>query len=89
MEIDIDVTPDLGRFAGCYSRASGTIHREMRNAMNDSVRLVENSGKANAPVKTGTLRRSITSQVRGAGGSVSSARTFRTRSSSMKAPRHM
>jgi HK97 gp10 family phage protein len=71
MDIDIDITPEIARFAGCYSRASDTIHREMRNTMNDSVLLVENSGKANAPVKTGTLRRSITSQVRGAGGSVS------------------
>lgn len=38
--------------------------------MNDSVLLVENAGKANAPVKLGTLRRSITKDVQGAGGTV-------------------
>jgi HK97 gp10 family phage protein len=70
MDIDIDITPDLQRFASCYSRASGAIHDEMRTTMNDSVLLIENRGKANAPVKTGTLRRSITHQVGGAGGSV-------------------
>lgn len=70
MDVQIDITPELDRFASCYGKAGPLIHAEMRTAMNESVALVQNQGQANAPVKTGTLRRSITSQVQGAGGNV-------------------
>ena len=70
MELHIDITPDMGRYASCMGSASGPIQAEMTQTMNDSVALVQNQSMANAPYKTGTLRRSITGQVSGAGGSV-------------------
>ena len=70
MELHIDITPEMGRYASCMGSASGPIQAEMTQTMNDSVALVQNQGMANAPYKTGTLRRSITGQVSGAGGSV-------------------
>ena len=70
MELKIDITPDMNRYAGCMSTVQGPLQAEMRQTMNDSVALVQNQGMANAPVVTGTLRRSITSNVSGAGGSI-------------------
>jgi HK97 gp10 family phage protein len=70
MDLRIDVTPDMDRFAGKYQRAGQVIQREMRTLMTQSVAILDRQAKANAPVRTGTLRRSITGQVSGGGATV-------------------
>jgi hypothetical protein len=62
MDLKIDVTPDLDQFASRWKAAESIIREEMLVAMRKSVLIVENQGKVNAPVDTGTLRRSIHGQ---------------------------
>lgn len=70
MDLRIDTRPDLDAYAAKWRRAPQAMRAEMQATMQRSVLMVETQGKANAPVKTGTLRRSITSTVRGGAGSV-------------------
>jgi hypothetical protein len=70
MDIDVDAG-SLVRMAQRYRGAGPIVVDELDKAMTRSVLAVERSSKQLAPVKTGTLRRSLTHEVRaGAGGIV-------------------
>lgn len=60
MEIKIDAS-DVARMAARYKGAGAIIEDEMHGAMKRSTFRLEGQAKKEAPVKTGTLRRSITS----------------------------
>ncbi len=70
MELHLDVTPDVDVFASEWQKAGSVVEAEMMSTMRATVLVVEAQGKATSPVKTGTLRRSITNQVSGGGGAV-------------------
>ena len=67
MDFAVD-THEIEAFAARCRGAEPIVRDEMDHAMHRSVLTLEGKGKALAPVKTGTLRRSITSEVRSAGG---------------------
>ena len=61
MELQVDAT-EVFALAARYAGAPAIVRAEMQTAMTQSVGVIEAQGKANTPVKTGTLRRSITGQ---------------------------
>jgi Bacteriophage HK97-gp10, putative tail-component len=69
MDVEIDTAP-IEAFAKRLQGAEPLVRQELGLAMQRSVLALENRAKGLAPVKTGTLRRSITSEVRSAGGSI-------------------
>lgn len=69
MEFDIDVS-DIQAWAHRVAGAEPIVHQEMTAAMQRSVLTLEGNVKRLAPVKTGTLRRSIVGVVRPGGGTI-------------------
>ena len=61
MQLTID-TRELHALARDSQAAAASVRDEMGRAMTRSVLLLERATKANTPVRTGTLRRSITHQ---------------------------
>ena len=65
--ITIDAS-DVLRFAAQMGRAQPIIQKHLTQGVTKAGLLVEGRAKGNAPVKTGTLRRSITTRARGFAG---------------------
>ena len=69
MDFDVD-TAQIDAWAARLKGADAVVRDELVGAMHRSVLTLEAKAKANAPVKTGTLRRSITGVVQPGGGAV-------------------
>lgn len=69
MDFDVDVS-QITAWVHTVSGAEPIVHAEMTTAMQRSVLTLEGRAKGLAPVKTGTLRRSITGVVRPGGGTI-------------------
>ena len=57
------LTENIASFIAHFNNADKHVHESIRLAMEKVVKKIEADAKRNAPVKTGTLRRSITSRV--------------------------
>jgi hypothetical protein len=75
MTIDHHEVDELGRK---YSNAEPIIREEMLTGMRRVILLVERSAKANAPVLSGNLRRSISHQVTAAAGNITATVSAKT-----------
>jgi hypothetical protein len=71
-------THEVTKLAQEFSRAQPIIREEMLAGMNRVVLVVERSAKANVPVLTGTLRRSISHNVTAAAGNVTATVSAKT-----------
>jgi len=68
--IDITVDEDARALAAHWLNVAGEVERVVLPIMRKGANDIQAAGQARAPVDTGFLKNSITSQVRSAGGSV-------------------
>jgi HK97 gp10 family phage protein len=61
MDLEIDIQPSIDLLRARWTGAADAVEGEMLTLMRQSTGILENTAKANTPVRTGTLRRSITS----------------------------